>query len=210
MIRILIADDHPIVRKGLREILTETKNLFDVHEAENGPEVLERLGGGHYDVLVLDISMPGLSGLDVLKQVKKRKCSIPVLILSRHPEQQYAVRSLRAGASGYLTKESAPQELSKAIQRIARGGKYVSISMADQLLDYIDDDFTKKLHEKLSDREFQVLQMIASGKTVGEIAEEMLLSVNTISTYRMRVLEKMNLENNAQIMFYAMNEGLIS
>jgi two-component system, NarL family, invasion response regulator UvrY len=210
MIRILIADDHPIVRRGLREILTETKDLFDVHEAENGPEVLERLEGGRYDVLVLDISMPGLSGLDVLKQIKKRKSSIPVLILSRHPEQQYAVRSLRAGASGYLTKESAPQELSKAIQRIARGGKYVSISMADQLLDYIDDDFTKKLHEKLSDREFQVLQMIASGKTVGEIAEEMLLSVNTISTYRMRVLEKMNLENNAQIMFYAMNEGLIS
>ncbi len=210
MIRILIADDHPIVRRGLREILTETKDLFDVHEAENGLEVLERLEGGHYDVLVLDISMPGLSGLDVLKQIKKRKSSIPILILSRHPERQYAVRSLRAGASGYLTKESAPQELSKAIQRIARGGKYVSASMADQLLDYIDDDFTKKLHEKLSDREFQVLQMIASGKTVGEIAEEMLLSVNTISTYRMRVLDKMNLENNAQIMFYAMNEGLIS
>jgi two-component system, NarL family, invasion response regulator UvrY len=210
MIKILIADDHPIVRKGLREILTETKDLFEVQEAENGPEVLSRLEDGQHDVLVLDISMPGLSGLDVLKQIKKRKNSIPVLILSRHSEQQYAVRSLRAGASGYLTKESAPQELSRAIQKIARGGKYVSASMADQLLDYLNEDSTRKPHEKLSDREFQVLQMIASGKTVGEIAEEMLLSVNTISTYRMRVLEKLNLGNNAQIMYYAMNEGLIS
>ena len=210
MIKILIADDHPIVRKGLREILTEAKDLFEVQEAENGPEVLSRLEDGQHDVLVLDISMPGLSGLDVLKQIKKRKNSIPVLILSRHSEQQYAVRSLRAGASGYLTKESAPQELSRAIQKIARGGKYVSASMADQLLDYLNEDSTRKPHEKLSDREFQVLQMIASGKTVGEIAEEMLLSVNTISTYRMRVLEKLNLGNNAQIMYYAMNEGLIS
>lgn len=210
MIKILIADDHPIVRRGLREILTETKDLFDVHEAESGPEVLERLNGNNYDVLVLDISMPGMSGLDVLKQVKKMKSSTPVLILSRHPEQQYAVRSVRAGASGYLTKESAPQELSSAIQKLAHGGKYVSASMADQLLDYLKDDSTKKPHEKLSDREFQVMEMIASGKTVGEIAEEMLLSVNTISTYRMRVLEKMKLENNAQIMYYAINEGFIS
>ncbi len=210
MIKILIADDHPIVRKGLREILTETNDVFDVHEAENGPEVLELMEGGQYDVLVLDISMPGISGLDVLKQIKKKSCSIPILILSRHPEHQYAVRSLRAGASGYLTKESAPQELSSAIRKLARGGKYVSASMADQLLDYFNDDSSKRPHEKLSDREFQVMQMIASGKTVGEIAEEMLLSVNTISTYRMRVLEKMNLENNAQIMYYAMNEGLIS
>ncbi|MBW7996512.1 MAG: response regulator transcription factor [Candidatus Glassbacteria bacterium] len=210
MIRILIADDHPIVRKGLREILTETKDVFDVHEAENGPDVLDRLDGGKYDVLVLDISMPGLSGLDVLKQVKKRNKSIPVLILSRHPEQQYAVRSIRAGADGYLTKESAPQELSNAIQKVARGGKYVSSSMADQLVDYLKDDSSKRPHEKLSDREFQVMQMIATGKTVGEIAGEMSLSVNTISTYRMRVLEKMNLENNAQIMYYAMKEGLIN
>ena len=208
MIRILIADDHPIVRKGLREILTETKDMFDVSEAENGPEVLNRLDKEDYDVLVLDISMPGLSGLDVLKQVKKRKSTIPVLILSRHPEQQYAVRSIRAGADGYLTKESAPQELASAIQKVAHGGKYVSSSMADQLLDYLKDDPAKRPHERLSDREFQVMQMIASGMTVGEIAEEMSLSVNTISTYRMRVLEKMNLENNAQIMLYSMQEGL--
>ena len=209
MIKILIADDHPIVRKGLREILTETKDMFDVHEAENGSDVMERLEKEKFDILVLDISMPGLSGLDVLKQVKKRHNTIPVLILSRHPEHQYAVRSIRAGASGYLTKESAPKELSGAIQKLARGGKYVSASMADQLLDYLKEDSSKKPHEKLSDREFQVMQMIASGKTVGEIAAEMLLSVNTISTYRMRVLEKMNLENNAQIMYYAINEGLI-
>ena len=208
MIRILIADDHPIVRKGLREILTETMDMFDVSEAENGSDVLDRLEREEYDVLVLDISMPGLSGLDVLKQVKKSRNSIPVLILSRHPEQQYAVRSIRAGADGYLTKESAPKELASAIQKVARGGKYVSSSMADQLLDYLKDDPTKRPHEKLSDREFQVMQMIASGMTVGEIAQEMSLSVNTISTYRMRVLEKMNLENNAQIMFYSMHEGL--
>jgi DNA-binding NarL/FixJ family response regulator len=208
MIRILIADDHPIVRKGLREILTETRDMFDVREAENGSEVLDQLERDKYDVLVLDISMPGLSGLDVLKQVKKSKHTLPVLILSRHPEQQYAVRSIRAGADGYLTKESAPQELASAIQKVARGGKYVSSSMADQLLDYLKDDPAKRPHEKLSDREFQVMQMIASGMTVGEIAQEMSLSVNTISTYRMRVLEKMNLENNAQIMFYSLHEGL--
>lgn len=209
MIKILIADDHPIVRRGLKEILTDTKDMFDVHEAENGSEVLDRLQGDTFDVLVLDLSMPGLGGLDVLKQVKK-KSALPVLILSRHPEQQYAVRSLRAGADGYLNKESAPQELAKAIQKVARGGKYVSPSMADQLVAYLSEDGSRKPHEKLSDREFQVMQMIGSGKTVGEIAEEMSLSVNTISTYRMRVLEKMNLDNNAQIMFYAMKEGLVN
>ncbi|MFH1069323.1 MAG: response regulator transcription factor [Candidatus Glassbacteria bacterium] len=210
MIKILIADDHPIVRKGLKEILTETSDMFTVEEAENGSEVLGRVEKGNYDVIVLDISMPGISGLDVLKQLKKMKKGVPVLVLSRHPEEQYAVRVIRAGADGYLTKESAPTELASAIQKVARGGKYVSLAMADQLLAYIQEDNEKKPHERLSDREFQVMCLIAAGKTVGEIAGEMALSVNTISTYRMRVLEKMQLRNNAQIMYYAMNEGLLS
>ena len=198
------------MRKGLKEILTETADVFTVEEAQNGSEVLERVDRESFDVIVLDISMPGISGLDVLKQVKKKKNSVPVLVLSRHPEQQYALRVIRAGADGYLTKQSAPTELASAIRKVANGGKYVSQALADQLLDYIREDGEKKPHEKLSDREFQVMCLIAAGKTVGEIAREMSLSVNTISTYRLRLLEKMNLLNNAQIMYYAMNEGLLS
>ncbi|OGF98490.1 MAG: DNA-binding response regulator [Candidatus Glassbacteria bacterium RIFCSPLOWO2_12_FULL_58_11] len=209
MIKIIITDDHPIVRKGLKEILAETKDIFSVDEAGNGWEVLEKVGKTDYDVVVLDLSMPGMSGLEVLKQLKKKKSSIPILVLSRHPEEQYAVRVLKAGADGYLTKESAPNELALAIQKIARGGKYISASLADQLASYIKDESGKKPHERLSDREFQVMSMLASGKTVGEIAREMALSVNTISTYRLRILEKMKLTNNAQIMHYALNEKLI-
>lgn len=209
MIKIIITDDHPIVRKGLKEILAETKDIFSVDEAGNGWEVLEKVGKTDYDVVVLDLSMPGMSGLEVLKQLKKKKSSIPILVLSRHPEEQYAVRVLKAGADGYLTKESAPNELALAIQKIARGGKYISASLADQLASYIKDESGKKPHERLSDREFQVMSMLASGKTVGEIAREMALSVNTISTYRLRILEKMKLSNNAQIMHYALNEKLI-
>ena len=209
MIKIIITDDHPIVRKGLKEILAETKDIFSVDEAGNGWEVLEKVGKTDYDVVVLDLSMPGMSGLEVLKQLKKKKSSIPILVLSRHPEEQYAVRVLKAGADGYLTKESAPNELALAIQKIARGGKYISASLADQLASYIKDESGKKPHERLSDREFQVMSMLASGKTVGEIAREMALSVNTISTYRLRILEKMKWTNNAQIMHYALNEKLI-
>jgi len=209
MIKIIITDDHPIVRKGLKEILAETKDIFSVDEAGNGWEVLEKVGKTDYDVVVLDLSMPGMSGLEVLKQLKKKKSSVPILVLSRHPEEQYAVRVLKAGADGYLTKESAPNELALAIQKVARGGKYISASLADQLASYVKDESEKKPHERLSDREFQVMSMLASGKTVGEIAREMALSVNTISTYRLRILEKMKLTNNAQIMHYALNEKLI-
>lgn len=209
MIKIIITDDHPIVRKGLREILADTKDIFSVDEAGNGWEVLDMVEKKDYDVVVLDISMPGLSGLDVLKQLKKKKSSIPILVLSRHPEEQYAVRVLKAGADGYLTKESAPKELALAIQKVARGGKYISASLADQLAAYVQEDSDKRPHEKLSDREFQVMSRLAAGKTVGEIAREMALSVNTISTYRLRILEKMKMTNNAQIMYYALNEKLI-
>ena len=209
MIKILIADDHPIVRKGLIEILTESKDIAIVDEASNGQEVLEKVWKNRYDVVVLDISMPGLSGLDVLKQVKGDKNAIPVLILSRYPEEQYAVRVIKAGADGFLTKESAPEELIKAIKKVAHGGKYISSSLAEKLAVYLGEDTDKKPHERLSDREFQVMLRIAAGKTVQEIADEMSLSINTISTYRVRVLRKMKMKNNAQIMHYALNENIM-
>jgi len=207
--KILIADDHPIVRKGLREIITESEDVATVDEAANGQEVLEKVWKNQYDVVVLDISMPGKSGLDVLKQLKSGEKTVPVLILSRYPEEQYAVRVIKAGADGFLTKESAPEELINAIKKIARGGKYVSSSLAEKLVVYLENDSGNKPHEKLSDREFQVMLMIAAGKAVQEIADEMCLSINTISTYRKRVLKKMKMTNNAQIMYYALHEGLL-
>jgi len=209
VLKVLIADDHPIVRKGLKEILVESGEAISVDEASNGQEVLDRVWKNEYDVVVLDIAMPGIGGLDVLKQLRREKYASPVLILSRYPEDQYAVRVLKAGADGFLTKESAPEELVQAIKKVARGGKYISASLAEKLAVYLKSDPEKKPHERLSDREFQVMVMLASGKTVGEIAEEMLLSTNTISTYRTRILEKMNMNNNSQIMYYALNEKLI-
>jgi two-component system, NarL family, invasion response regulator UvrY len=209
MIKVLIADDHAVVRQGLRQILTETPDMSVAGEASNGPEALERARDDEYDVMVLDITMPGRSGFDVLKELRTDKPKLPVLILSMHAEEQFAVRLLKAGASGYLNKESAPDELVKAIRKVVTGGRYVSPALAEKLAFEIDSDSDRLLHDSLSDREFQVMRMMASGKTVKEIATELSLSVKTISTYRARILDKMNLRTNAELIHYAIQNQLI-
>lgn len=209
MIKILIADDHPIVRKGLKEIIKDTPGMKVVDEASNGQEVLEKVSSTDFDVILLDISMPGRSGLDVLKDIKKQRPNLAVLVLSIHPEEQYAVRSFKAGASGYLTKESAPNELLAALQKVSTGGKFVSSSLAERLALALDEDFEKPPHEALSTREYEVMRKIAGGKTVSEIARELFLSPKTISTYRARILEKMCMKNNAELVRYALKNRLV-
>ncbi len=208
-IRILIADDHPIVRAGFKLVIADTQDMTVADEAANGQEVLNLIRKHDYDIVLLDISMPGRNGLEVLKDLKVEKPKLPVMILSIYPEEQYAVRALRAGASGYMTKASAPNELIAAIRKISQGGKYISASLAEKLTDYLDEDASKPLHEKLSDREYQVMLLIASGKTVSDIADELCLSVKTISTYRSHIIEKMRLKNNAEITLYAVQNKLI-
>jgi len=208
-IEILIADDHPIVREGFKQVISETNDMRVADEASNGQEVLDHLRKREYDLILLDISMPGRSGLEVLKELKADYQKIPVLILSIYPEEQYAVRAFRAGASGYLTKASAPHELISAIRRIVHGGRYVSESLAEKLTYYLDQDSSKPLHDMLSDREYQVMLMLGSGKTVKEIAEILFLSVKTISTYRSHILEKMKMKNNAEITLYVVKNKLI-
>jgi len=207
--RVLIADDHAIVRKGLAHLIKEEFSGAEVAEASNGLEVLEKVKDGIWDVILIDISMPGRSGLDTLKQIRDFGIKAPVLVISMHPEDQYAVRVLKAGASGFLNKDTATEELITAIHKILTGKKYISASLAEKLADGIDNSDSKTLNELLSDREMQVLQLIAAGKTVGAIAEEISLSVNTISTYRARILEKLNLSNNAELMRCAIDNGLV-
>jgi len=209
MIRILIADDHTIVREGLKQIISETPDMTVADEAIDGHEVLNKALKNDYDVVVLDITMPGINGLDVLKQIKAQKPKLPILVLSVHPEEQYAVRVLRAGASGYLTKESAPDELITAIRKVSVGKKYVSPSLAEKLAFDLEIDHEKPLHETLSDREYQVMCMITSGRTVKDIAEELFLSEKTISTYRARILEKMKMKSNIELTHYAIKHGLV-
>ena len=209
MIKVLIADDHNLVRQGLKRILLENKGIGAVDEARDGKEVISKVSQKKYDVILLDISFPGRSGIDTLKQLKCLKPKLPVLILSMHPEEQYAVRSIRAGASGYLTKESAPEELVEAIKKVAAGKKYITTSLAEKLADRIDERAEEPVHKSLSDREYQVMCMIAAGKTVSEIANELSLSVKTISTHRIRLLRKMNMKTNAQLTHYAIKQGLV-
>jgi two-component system invasion response regulator UvrY len=209
MINILIADDHAVVRKGLRQILTETPDLRVADEAVDGEDVLEKVKRNSYDVIVLDISMPGMSGLDALKRLNVEHPDLPVLVLSIYSEDQYALRVLKAGASGYLTKESAPGELVSAIRKVAKGGKYVSAYLAEKLAFGLSAPANANPHENLSDREMQVLCMIASGKTISEIAQDISLSVKTVSTYRRRILTKMKLKNNAELTHYAIRNNLI-
>ncbi|NVM26328.1 MAG: response regulator transcription factor [Desulfobacterales bacterium] len=209
MIRILIADDHPIVRKGLKQIVAETPGMAVTDEASNAQEVLDKVWRNDYDVVVLDITMPGRGGLDILKQLRGEKPGLPVLILSIHPEEQYAVRALKAGAAGYLTKGSAPGELTAAIRRVSAGKKYISSSLAEKLALHLENDTDKPIHEKLSDREYQILCMIASGETIKEIAQGLFLSEKTISTYRSRILEKMNMKSNAELTHYAIKNRLV-
>lgn len=209
MLRILIADDHPIVRQGLGQLIAKTADMVVADEASNGLEVLEKARASHCDVVLLDISMPGLHGLDVIRQLKKQSPKLPILILSMHSEEQYAVRAFRAGASGYLTKQSAPDELLAAIRKVSMGGKYVSSSLAEKLASNLEVGTGKLAHETLSNREYQVMLMIASGKTVAEIAEVLSLSVQTISTYRSRILEKMQMKNNVELANYAIKNQLL-
>ena len=209
MIRIFIADDHAIVREGLKQILSDTSDMKVVDEAENGPEALSKLIKIECDIAILDISMPGLNGVDVLKEIKSIKKELPVLILSIHPEEHYAVHAFRSGASGYLTKKSAPEELIQAIRKVTAGGKYVSNSLAEKLVFEFGTNYSKAIHESLSRREFQVMCMIASGKTTKDISNELSLSEKTISTYRSRILQKMKMKNSAEIIHYALRMGLV-
>lgn len=209
MIRVLIADDHPIVRQGLKQILSQEPEFSVCGEAQTSQDVLDLIRKQSWDVVILDISMPGRGGLDVLKDIKRERPKLPVLILSMHPEDQYAIRALRAGASGYVTKESAPEELVSAVRKIIRGGKYISPTLAERLALEIEAPTEKPPHELLSDREYQVLVMIASGKTVSQIADELSLSVKTISTYRARLLEKMKMKTNAELTHYAIENKLV-
>lgn len=210
MLKILIADDHPIVRKGLKQILEEGPHRVQCDEAKDGNEVLHKTQDHVYDLVLLDIAMPKVNGIDCLKQIKKEQPRTPVLIISMYPEEQYAVRAFKAGASGYLTKQSAADELLLAIKKVLAGKRYVSASLAEKLAWQLQTDSNLAPHEKLSDREFQVLQMIASGMTATQIADELFLSVKTISTYRARILEKMDLKNNAELTHYAIKNELVS
>ncbi len=209
MIRILIADDHAIVRRGLKQILSDIPEVEAIDEASNGQEALAKLGKSNYNLVLLDISMPGRSGLDVLKQIKAERPGQQVLMLSMHPEEQYAVRALKAGASGYISKESAPEELIIAAKKILSGGRYVSASLAERFASELNRGIEKAPHETLSDRELEIMLMIASGRTVKEIGNELALSIKTVSTYRSRILAKMNLKNNAEITRYAIENGLL-
>jgi len=209
MINVVVIDDHAVVREGLKRIISENPGMAVSGEAGDGFEAMKVVKSNPCDVVLLDITMPNRNGLDVLKQIHAESPRLPVLVLSMHAEDQYAIRVLRAGAAGYLTKESAPAKLVQAIRKVVRGGKYVSQTLAEKLVFDLDTDMDRVPHETLSDREFQVLCMIASGKTVGDIAEELALSVKTISTYRVRILEKLQMKNNAEITRYAIKQGLV-
>jgi DNA-binding NarL/FixJ family response regulator len=209
MIKILIADDHAIVREGLKQILSESADLSVVDEAGTGQEVLDKISKNDLDLVILDIAMPGRGGLDILKEIKTQKPRLAVLMLSMYPEEQYAVRVLKSGASGYLTKESAPGELVRAIRQISQGKKYISPSLAEKLAVDLEIGPGKPSHETLSDREYQVMCMIASGNTLKEIADGLSLSIKTISTYRSRILEKMNMKTNAELTHYAIKNNLV-
>lgn len=209
MIRILIADDHAILRRGLIEILSREFNDVVCGEAGNAQEVLAKIQGQRWDLVILDLSMPGCSGVDLLKDLKRLRPKTPVLVLSVHPEDQYGRRVLRAGASGYMNKETAPEELIKAVHKVVEGGGYVSPALAQRLALELNEDFGRPRHHALSDREFEVLRMIASGKTLGRIAEELHLSAATVSTYRARILEKMNMTTTAELMHYALRNRLV-
>jgi two-component system invasion response regulator UvrY len=208
VIRILIADDHPVVRMGYRKILEEVPGLLSVEETSNGEETIEKATSTVFDVVLLDISMPGKSGIDVLRELKRIRPALPVLMLSMYPEEEYAVRAFKEGASGYLSKKSAPEELVTAIKTVLKGRKYLSPSLGEFLASSLAIETEQLPHRRLSDREFHVMQMIVSGKLIKQIASELNLSPKTISTYRARILQKLNVENNAELIQYALKHRL--
>jgi two-component system invasion response regulator UvrY len=209
MLKILVADDHRVVREGLKKIIEQTREMVVVAEASDGQEVLEKLRKVPVDMVLLDLSMPGPNGLEILKQIRAKFPKRTVLVLSQHPEDKFALRAFRAGAAGYLTKERASSELIAAIRKVARGGKWVSEQMAEALVSSLDQDPDRPLHDALSDREFEILCLIGSGKTVSEIAEELCLSVKTISTYRTRLLQKMGMAKTTELILYVIQHRLI-
>ncbi|HEY4197775.1 MAG TPA: response regulator transcription factor [Mucilaginibacter sp.] len=207
--KILIADDHSAIRLGVKQICSSEFPALQFGEAVNYAEVFQKLKEADWDILILDIDLPGRSGLDILKQLKAEKIKVPVLMFSFHSEEQIALRALKIGASGYLSKEAADLELVKAVNKIMEGKKYVSAALSEKFLEMLDDNSTKEPHELLSDREYQTLLLIASGKTVSEIADILFLSTPTVSTYRARILEKMKLKNNAELTTYAISQKLV-
>jgi DNA-binding NarL/FixJ family response regulator len=210
MIKILIADDHPIVREGLRQVIEKSPDMKVAGEALNGQEVLDRVFAEPWDVLILDFSMPGKSGFDVIQELHREKPKLPILVLSMHPENELAPRLLKAGAAGYLNKESAPKELVNAILKVHQGGRYVSAELAEKLAEDLGRGAGKKPHELLSDREYQVLLRIAAGRTPHEIAGEFSISVKTVRTYRERIMQKLSVKNDVEITRYAIDNGLVS
>ena len=207
--RVLIADDHPIFRAGLKETLLKDSDVNFVGEADNGHKALDLARKQRWDVVVLDISMPGKGGLEVLQELRRERPKLPVLILSAHPEDQLALRFLKAGAAGYLTKDKAPAVLLNALRKVVQGGKYISESVAEKVVFQLASETTTPLHETLSNREYQVMRRIAAGKAIKQIAKELFLSVRTVSTYRARVLEKMNMKTNAELIRYALLNKLV-
>jgi DNA-binding NarL/FixJ family response regulator len=207
--KVIIADDHSIVRKGLRQILQEEYPFAEIEEASNAEDLISKTMSGTWDVVITDLSMPGRSGLDALRQIREAFPKLPVLVLSMHPEDQYAIRVLKAGASGYLNKDTAQDELVQAMRKVLAGKKYISSRVAEQMADVIEGNTEGALHELLSDREFDVLKMLAGGKSVSEIAAALSLSSTTVSTYRARILEKMKMKSNADLTRYALENKLI-
>ncbi|RYE55877.1 MAG: response regulator transcription factor [Sphingobacteriales bacterium] len=209
MLRILIADDHSVVRKGLRQILLEGFPTANIEEVGDAEDMIKKVLSAEWDVVISDLSMPGRSGLEALQQIKQIQPKLPVLILSIHPEEQYAIRVLKSGAAGYLSKDLAPEELVNAVQRVMLGKKYITASVAEKLASVFDQDNNKAPHESLSDREFSVLKMLAKGKSVSEIAELLFLSVTTVSTYRARIMTKMSMKSNADLTLYSIEHKLM-
>ena len=209
MLKILIADDHPIFREGLKQILSETTDMIVVDEATEGKEALDKARSIDCDLVLLDLTLPIMNGLEVLKHLSRLKPDLPVLILSIHPEEQYALRALKAGASGYLTKESAPDDLISAIQIVSAGQKYVSPYLADRLIRGLHVDVRKAPHERLTDREYHVMRLIGAGKRIYEIADELSLSTKTVSTYRARILNKMDMKSTAELIRYLLSNRLL-
>lgn len=208
MLKILIADDHSIFRRGVKELLSDSLGAVTVGECGNASDLLQLVRQKKWDVVILDIGMPGTTGTEALQQIKRERPALPVIMLSMHPEDQYAVRLFKAGANAYLTKASAPGDLVAAIKKMLRGGNYVSSSLSEKLVHLLRRGDERAPHELLSDREFEVMRLLARGKTVSEIAEHLHLGTTTISTYRTRILDKLHLKNNAQLMRYAVEQGI--